>query len=115
MIRCISFDNLIEAISYLFLIHQVCKISVAFAIISTESDRTVKRETSDENHANGNIKKFNIKWLYDGCSIPIWFEHAYNASLNADYKWYKYSEKLYVNEIGAPILFLFIFCLFRLI
>ena len=44
--------------------------------------------------------KYNLKWIYDEYPLPICLEQPYNASIEAEYSWFKYSDDLFINEIG---------------
>jgi hypothetical protein len=43
------------------------------------------------------IKNYYLKWITNEYLFPVWIEK--NLTLDADYKWFKYSEGLFIDEI----------------
>ena len=46
------------------------------------------------------LANFHLKWVYDGYLLPLILEKKLSASSTADYKWYKYSENVYIEDIN---------------
>ena len=53
---------------------------------------------SSSSSSSSSSRNFFIKWITADLTFPLWIEK--NVSLvDADYKWYKYSENIYIDEI----------------
>lgn len=42
---------------------------------------------------------YHLKWVYNDYSLPIWLEK--NTTNNYEYKWYKYSENLFIDDLDV--------------
>jgi hypothetical protein len=60
---------------------------------------TDKEDTSnDKNRIKlKQIKNYYLKWITNDYLFPVWIEK--NLTIDADYKWYKYSEGVFIDEI----------------
>ena len=62
-----------------------------------------KIEDNTKNNNNNNriklkqTKNYYLKWITNDYLFPVWIEK--NLTIDADYKWYKYSEGVFIDEI----------------
>ena len=48
-----------------------------------------------------NLANFHLKWIFDGYLFPIQLEKKTQPSTaHSDYKWFKYSEKVFLDELS---------------
>ena len=75
----------------------MCKIFLTLLVTNLFLIQSLHSNNQNKDFTYAN---FHLKWIYEGYLFPLQLEKRIETQSTNDFKWYKYSEKVYIDDIN---------------